>query len=360
MSKLLDKIKAQSKITNTKEMPFSTFDNSAFNTTFNDNQVKTPLPILNIAYAGDLDGGVPENKLITIAGASKHYKSNLALLSVKGFMDKYEDGICIFFDSEFGISKEYMLVNGIDPSRVVHIPITNIEDLKFELVAQLEGLEKSDKVIFLIDSIGNLASKKEVEDALNEKSVADMTRAKQLKGLFRMVTPLLAIKNKTIIAINHVYDSQGLFSTKVVSGGTGIYYSSNIIFIITRSQEKSGTDVTGYTFNITIDKSRVVKEKEKVSFKVLFKDGIQKYSGLLDIALESGHVVKVSNGWYSKSTDDKKYREKDLDTNAEFWEDILNDNTFKQFVKDKYQYTSDSSLSSYSDDDFADEEHLND
>ena len=230
MTSLFDKIKANSKITSEKGMKLSTFANSPFATssTLLDNTAKTPLPILNIAYSGDLNGGVHENKLITIAGESKHYKSNLALLSVKGYLDKYPESLCIFFDSEFGITNKYMELTGIDPERVIHIPITNIEELKFEIISQLENLTKEDKVIFLIDSIGNLASKKEIDDALDEKSVADMTRAKALKGLFRMVTPYLALKNKSVIAINHVYESQGLFSKKVVSGGC-VYKGTKVL-----------------------------------------------------------------------------------------------------------------------------------
>ena len=62
--------------------------------------------------------------------------------------------------------------------RVLHTPITNVEELKFDLIKQFEELDRDDNVIVVIDSIGNLASKKELEDALSEKSVADMSRAK--------------------------------------------------------------------------------------------------------------------------------------------------------------------------------------
>ena len=77
--------------------------------------------------------------------------------------------------------------------RVLHT-ITNVEELKFDLIRQLEELDRDDDVIVVIDSIGNLASKKELEDTFNEKSVADMSRAKSLKGLFRMTT-YLKMKN---------------------------------------------------------------------------------------------------------------------------------------------------------------------
>ena len=142
-------------------------------------------------------------------------------------------------------------------------PITNVEELKFDIIAQMEGLDRKDNVIFIIDSVGNLASKKELEDAMNEKSVADMSRAKALKGLFRMTTPYLNMKNIPLIAINHTYKEIGLFPKDVVSGGTGIYYSADNIWILGRRQNKTGTEVTGYDFIINVEKSRYVKEKSK-------------------------------------------------------------------------------------------------
>jgi hypothetical protein len=196
-------------------------------------------------------------------------------------------------------------------------------------------------LIIVIDSIGNLASKKEVEDALEGKSVADMSRAKQVKSLFRMVTPHLTMKDVPMIVVNHTYKEIGMFPKDIVGGGTGSYYSADNIFIIGRQQEKEGTEVVGYNFIINVEKSRYVKEKSKIPVTVSFDGGISKWSGLLDIALESGHVVKPSNGWYSQVDEngeiqEKKYRIKDTDT-KEFWLPILKQKSFQDFIKNKYQ-----------------------
>ena len=121
----------------------------------------------------------------------------------------------------------------------------------------------------MIDSIGNLASKKELEDAINEKSVADMSRAKALKGLFRMATPYLAMKNIPMLAVNHTYKEIGLFPKDVVGGGTGIYYSADNIWILGRQQDKVGTEIKGYHFVINVEKSRYVKEKSKIYLSFL-------------------------------------------------------------------------------------------
>jgi hypothetical protein len=192
-------------------------------------------------------------------------------------------------------------------------------------------MDKEDDVIVVVDSIGNLASKKELDDAMNENSAADMSRAKAFKGLFRMVTPYLAMKNIPLIAINHTYKEIGLFPKDVVGGGTGIYYSANTIWIIGRRQNKTGTEVTGYDFVIKVEKSRYVKEQSKIPISVSWEGGIDEMSGLLDVAMASGHVVKPSNGWYQKVNEDKKYRLADLDKN--FWSSILEDKVFQEFVK---------------------------
>jgi hypothetical protein len=226
----------------------------------------------------------------------------------------------------------------------VHTPITDVEQLKFDIMQQLNGIERNDHVIIVIDSIGNLASKKEVEDALDGKAVADMSRAKQMKSLFRMVTPHLTLKDIPLVVVNHTYKEIGLYPKDIVGGGTGSYYSADNIFILGRQQEKDGTEITGYNFIINVEKSRYVKEKSKIPVSVSFDGGLSKWSGLLDLALESKHVVKPSNGWYAKcdpetgEVEDKKYRLKETE-NKEFWMPILTNKTFYEFVKNKYSLT---------------------
>jgi hypothetical protein len=197
----------------------------------------------------------------------------------------------------------------------------------------------------MIDSIGNLASRKEVQDALDEKSVADMTRAKQLKSLFRIVTPKLTGKDIPLIAINHTYKEIGLFPKNIVSGGTGIYYSANQIFIIGKSQQKEGTDLKGFKFTINIEKSRYVKEKAKLPFTVLYDTGIQKYSSLFELALESGHLTKANQGWYNLvnmdtgEIIDPKRRLKDIEQDNEFFEGLIADPRFNDYVESKFKLT---------------------
>jgi RecA/RadA recombinase len=331
---ILDKIKKNSSIKDSAILSKSKFFMAK-------DMISTAVPIVNVALSGSLDGGLTPG-LTMWAGPSKHFKTAFSLLMAKSYLEKYPDSALLFYDSEFGTPQSYFTSFGIDTERVLHTPLTDIEQLKFDVMTQLTQLERGDKLIIIIDSIGNLASKKEVDDALDGKSVADMSRAKQIKSLFRMVTPHLTMKDIPMIVVNHTYKEIGMFPKDIVGGGTGSYYSADNIFIIGRQQEKEGTEVIGYNFIINVEKSRYVKEKSKIPVTVSFDGGISKWSGLLDIALESGHVIKPSNGWYSKvnketgEIEDKKFRIKETDTKT-FWLPIITSKSFRDFVENKYK-----------------------
>jgi RecA/RadA recombinase len=302
--------------------------------------ITTSIPIINVALSGRLDGGLTPG-LTMWAGPSKHFKTAFSLLMAKAYLDKYEDSALLFYDSEFGTPQSYFDSFGIPMDRVLHTPLTDVEQLKFDIMKQLDSIERKDRVIILVDSIGNLASKKEVDDAMDGKSVADMSRAKQIKSLFRMVTPHLTMKNIPMVVVNHTYKEIGMFPKDIVGGGTGSYYSADNIYIIGRQQEKTGTEVTGYNFIINVEKSRYVREKSKIPVSVSHTGGISRWSGLLDIAIEGGFVVKPSNGWYSRvnmetgEVEDKKYRNKDTDT-SEFWKGLIDSQQFADYVKQRY------------------------
>jgi RecA/RadA recombinase len=330
----MDKLKKNSKIKAASELSSSKF--------FQERKlVDTGVPMVNVALSGDIDGGL-DSGLTVLAGPSKHFKTSFALLMAAAYQRAHPEAVVLFYDSEFGSPQAYFEAFGIDTDRVLHTPITNVEELKFDLISQLEELDAKDDVIVVIDSIGNLASKKELEDALNEKGVADMSRAKALKGLFRMATPYLRMKNIPMLAINHTYKEIGLFPKDIVSGGTGIMYSADNVWILGRRQNKTGTEVTGYDFVINVEKSRYVREKSKIPVSVSWDGGVQRYSGLLDLGIAGGFIIKPSNGWYvrvDKSTGEMvggKLREKETMT-PEFWDPIFKDTDFKEFVRSSYQ-----------------------
>ena len=329
---LMDKIKKNSTIKDSAILSKSKF--------FTDkDMVPTDVPMINVALSGKLDGGIIPG-LTMWAGPSKHFKTAFSLLMAKAYMDKYPEAVLLFYDSEFGTPIKYFETFGIDMERVLHTPLTDIEQLKFDIMQQLQDVNRGDKLMVILDSIGNLASKKEVDDALDGKSVADMSRAKQVKSLFRMVTPHLNLKDIPMVVVNHTYKEIGMFPKDIVGGGTGSYYSADNIFILGRQQEKTGTEITGYNFIINVEKSRYTKEKSKIPISVSFDGGIQKYSGIVDIAIDGGFVSKPSPGWYAKIDlttgeigDKVRF---DATQTDEFMLPLLKSDKFKEYVNQKY------------------------
>jgi len=338
---LLEKMKKAGSITGIQTLA----ESSLFNMR---DTIPTDIPIINMAFSGYLDGGISTG-LTVFSGESKTFKTMLSLYCLKAYQDKYPESVCLFYDCEFGVTPEYLTSFGLDVDRILHIPVEHVEELKFDIVKRMEDVKRGDRVFVLLDSLGNLASKKEVDDALDAKSVADMSRAKAIRSLLRITTPHLTAKDIPFIMVNHVYKTQELYSKDVIPGGTAVTYSANTIFVISKAQEKTGTDVTGYKFTLNINKSRFVKEKSKFPFVVDMDTGIKKYSGLLEVALESGHVVKPSNGWYSRAfldestgemvVEEEKHRAKDTNEDS-FWLDIMNKKDFKDFISDRYRYGS--------------------
>lgn len=333
MPSLIDKIKKNSTV---KESAILA-DSKIFQ---DKDMISTSIPGINIILSGKIDGGLTPGCTI-FSGQSRNFKTGLSLFLAKTYMDHYPDSVLLFYDSEFG-SRTLLSSFGIDQSRVYHVPIVDVEALRFDLVNQLHNIEKGDKVIIMIDSISNCASRKEIDDALAEKTVADMTRAKQIKSLFRMITPSLTIKDIPLIGIAHTYKEMGsMYPKDILAGGQALYYSADNIYIISRRQDKDGNELMGYEFVISVEKSRYVKEKTKMPIMVSFETGISKWSGLLDIALESGHVIKPNQGWYSRVhletgvIEDKKYRMKDTMC-KDFWKPILESESFKNYVKATY------------------------
>jgi RecA/RadA recombinase len=304
-----------------------------------DEVIKTDLPILNMAFSGDIDGGLVPG-LTIFAGESKSFKSMLALYCIKSYLEKYSEAVCLFYDSEFGITPKMLESFKIDCERMIHIPVEHVEQLKFDIVKRLESIERGEKVLILVDSLGNLASKKEVEDAIDEKSVADMSRAKAIRSLFRIITPHLTTKELPCIVVNHVYQTMEMFSKIVIPGGTAVTYSANQIFVITKSQIKEGKDLVGYNFTINIQKSRFVKEKSKFPFSVTYENGISKWSSLLELAIESGYI-KQSGAWYqiydfeTNELQENKIRQKNIPN--KFFKALINDSKFKEFIISKYK-----------------------
>lgn len=328
---LLAKLKKNSTVDETAILAESKYVNEI-------DMIDTGVPVLNVVFSGRFDGGFSSG-VTMLAGPSKNGKTLLGLLLGASYMRKYPDAVMLFYDSEFGSPTSYFKNMGIDPNRVLHCPITDVEQLKIDLSKQLDGIKRGDHVFIMVDSVGNLASRKEVTDALNEKSVGDMTRAKAVKSLFRIVTTPIKMRNIPLLIINHTYSSMDLFPTEVIASGRGAQYAADTTIIMGRRQEKKDGALQGYDFVMNVDKSRFVREKTKISLELNFDEGINKWSGLLDMA-QAAKAVSGSAGWYQVINADgeispEKVRASAMDES--FWNPMIQPGTrFYEAVRNHY------------------------
>jgi len=341
-NKLMEKLLAASTIKETATLSESRF--------FQEKDiVPTEVPMINIALSGKINGGlVPGSTML--AGPSKHFKTGFALLLARSFIRKYPDGVILFYDSEFGAPGSYFESFGVPAGQVIHSPMESVEKLKHDIAVQLEEIERGDHLLILIDSLGNAASNKEVEDALSGKSVADMTRAKAIKSLFRTIGTKLVMKDVPLVVVNHTYKELALFPKDIVSGGTGSYYGADNIWIVGRQQDKDEKTkrIEGYNFVIKIEKSRYCQEGQKIPISVSFDMGINKWSGLLENAIEGGFIGQPKKGSYArinqKTADflEPSYKEDDILHNDKFWAEMLKLTTFVEFLESKYKLSTNS------------------
>ena len=260
--------------------------------------------IFNGLVSGSIFGGVSSNKITAIAGESSTGKTFFSLAVVKNFLDSNPDAYCLYFDTESAITKSLLEDRGVDTSRLVVVNVVTIEQFRSKALKAVDiylktKTEDRKPCMFVLDSLGMLSTEKEIDDALNDKQVRDMTKSQLVKGAFRMLTLKLGQANIPMIVTNHTYDVIGAYvPTKEMGGGSGLKYASSTIIYLTKKKEKDGKDVIGNLIKAKTAKSRLSKENKDVTVRLFYDDrGLDKYYGLLDLG-EIGGLWKNVAGRY--------------------------------------------------------------
>jgi len=253
--------------------------------------VDTGSYIFNALVSGSIFGGVSGNKITAIAGESSTGKTFFSLAVVKNFLDNHPNGYCLYFDTEAAVTKSILESRGLDTKRIVVINVVTIEEFRSKALKAVDLYmkrkpEERSPCMFVLDSLGMLSTEKEIDDALNEKQVRDMTKSQLVKGAFRMLTLKLGQAKIPMIVTNHTYDVVGSYiPTKEMSGGSGLKYAASTIIYLSKKKEKDGTEVVGNIIKCKTHKSRLSKENKDVEVRLYYDErGLDKYYGLLDLA----------------------------------------------------------------------------
>ena len=257
--------------------------------------------VFNALVSGSIYGGVPSNKITAIAGESSTGKTFFCLGIVQHFLDSDPDAGVIYFESESAISKQMIVDRGIDADRMMIVPVSTIEEFRTQscriLDKYMEQKESDRKpMMFVLDSLGMLASNKEVEDVANDKNVRDMTKSQLIKGAFRVLTLKLGKANVPMLVTNHTYDVIGSYiPTKEMGGGSGLKYASSTIIYLSKKKEKDGTEVVGNIIKCKAQKSRLTKENSQVETRLYYDRGLDRYYGLIELGEKHGVFTRKGN-----------------------------------------------------------------
>ena len=265
-----------------------------------DSFVDTGSYIFNALLSGSLHGGLPKNKITAIAGESATGKTFFALGMVKQFLSDNPDAAVIYFESESAITKEMIEERGIDSKRIVIVPVVTVQQFRTQSISILDKYLETDEserppMMFVLDSLGMLSTTKEIEDTAEGKETKDMTRAQIVKGAFRVLTLKLGRAKVPMIVTNHTYDVIGsMFPQKEMGGGSGLKYAASSIIYLSKRKEKDGTDIIGNIIHCKNAKSRLTVENKVVDVRLSYDTGLDRYYGLLDLALKHGVFEKSS------------------------------------------------------------------
>ena len=265
-----------------------------------DTFVDTGSYVFNSLLSGSLYGGLPSNKITAIAGESATGKTYFALGMVKQFIEDHPDSAVIYFESESAISKTMIEDRGIDSKRMVIVPVVTVQEFRKQAISILDKYletpkDKRPPMMMCLDSLGMLSTTKEIEDTAEGKETRDMTRAQVVKGAFRVLTLKLGRAGVPMIVTNHTYDVIGsMFPQKEMGGGSGLKYAASSIVYLSKRKEKEGTEIVGNIIHCKNAKSRLTVENRVVDVRLSYDKGLDRYYGLLDMALAFGVFEKSS------------------------------------------------------------------
>jgi RecA/RadA recombinase len=313
-----------------------------------DSFVDTGSYIFNALLSGSLHGGLPKNKITAIAGESATGKTFFALGIVKQFLSDNPDAAVIYFESESAITKEMIEDRGIDSKRIVIVPVVTVQQFRTQSISILDKYLETDEserppMMFVLDSLGMLSTTKEIEDTAEGKETKDMTRAQIVKGAFRVLTLKLGRAKVPMIVTNHTYDVIGsMFPQKEMGGGSGLKYAASSIIYLSKRKEKDGTDIIGNIIHCKNAKSRLTVENKVVDVRLSYDTGLDRYYGLLDLALKHGVFEKSSTR--VKLPNGKTEFGKTINNNPEkyFTEEVME--SLEQAVNTEFKYGSNNEI----------------
>ena len=320
-----------------------------------DDWFDTGCMVLNSITSGSLYGGIPKGRITGFSGPSMCGKSYI-MNKILGNAQK-KGIVPVVFDTEIAVDDSSARNVGLDPEKTKYVPVNTVGECRNQIFALLDSIEKqgyNGKFIISIDSLGNLAADKEIEDAEKGKTSADMgLRAKSLKSMMRVLTYKAAKTGTTILFSNHTYeDPTSMYPTlvKLQSGGKGPVYLASVLVQLAAKNEKQNTDdiddemiteaknFSGSTLRALTVKNRFIPPFLECEMYLNFRTGLDKYAGLRDLAVNHG-VIQQNGATFALNDGTKLGYYKNWKKDITLWDEKILPKV-EESLKSKYKYGS--------------------
>jgi RecA/RadA recombinase len=287
--------------------------------------------ILNAACSTSIYGGIPNNRITAVHSKAGVGKTYLAMSAVKALLQSDPEACALYYDTEFAIDEDFLKRRDIDPARCLIDQPAHIEEFKMRslnFLSQYMELPEKDrmKMILVLDSLGMLPSMKESADSEDEKKqgTKDMTKQQGVRSLFRTITQKLGTAHIPFFICAHSYtDIMSYGAPQKMSGGGGLEYAASTILGMSKKKDTEEIKVGGKKVKlhdgniivVKVDKSRFSREGRTVQIKLHFQKGVDRYYGLLPLAVQYGIVKKISTKY--EFPDGSSHFEKDINKDGE-------------------------------------------
>jgi len=298
--------------------------------------------VFNALLSGSLFDGLPNNKITCLAGESATGKTYFSIGIVAQFLAANPEGVVLYFDTEQAVTSDMFTERGVDPKRVAVFPVETVEEFRHQCLTIVDKVLTTDEserkpMMIVLDSLGMLSTAKEMNDVAEGKNTRDMTRAQVIKGTFRVLTLKLGKAKIPMLMTNHTYDVVGAYvPTKELGGGSGLKYAASTIVTLSKKKDKQDDEVVGNLITCKLYKSRLTKENKIVQVQLNFDSGLNRYYGLVDLALDCGIFKK--NSTKIELPDGTKVFEKHINEEPEkyFTDEILKQ--IDEMVQEEFKY----------------------
>ena len=245
-----------------------------------------------------LGGGLPKGRVIEIYGPESSGKTTVALHAVAEVQKA--GGIAAYVDAEHALDPTYAAALGVDIDNLL-ISQPDTGEAALEIVDQLVRSAAVDIVV--IDSVAALVPRAEIEGEMGDTHVG--LQARLMSQALRKITGNIGKSGCTVIFINQLRQKIGVTygSPETTTGGNALKFYASVRLDIRRIQTlKKGTEEFGNRVKVKVAKNKVAPPFRIAEFDIIFGKGVSTLGCVVDLAEETGIVVR-KGAWYSYKGD---------------------------------------------------------